>query len=288
MIITKLSGGLGNQLFQYAIAKSIAKKRNDSFKLDISFYPKQSLRDYELHHFNIKENIASKNEIINFAGNENFFFKLERKVGLKPKRPKTFFEEKNITMFDPDVFNYQDNLYLDGFWQNENYFKNIRSDILEDFSLKSKISEECKNSLYDIKHSNSVSIHIRRGDYIKDKHTFDVHFTCDNRYYEKSIKYIFDNVDKPIFYIFSDDIDWCKNNFSNLKNKVFIDNTKNAIEDLELMKNCKHNIIANSTFSWWGAWANTYKKKIVISPKRWFNKKDWMDLNISCDGWIRI
>lgn len=286
MIITRISGGLGNQMFQYAIAKAIAKKNLDTFKLDISFYPKQSLRKYELNQFTIEENIATDKECKKYRGKEDFIFKVKRKLGIKNKRPLEYYHEKEITIFDKHLWDKKGDIYLDGFWQTEKYFKDIRDEILKDFTLKKDISDEAKKYLDDIKNSQSISLHVRRGDYVQNAHTHSVHGTCDLEYYQKAIKHIEQNIENPNFYIFSDDIAWCKENFEFLENKVFIDDTKSAFDDLELMKNCKHNIIANSSFSWWGAWLNENEKKIVISPLKWINHNP-KNLSWVPSNWIR-
>jgi hypothetical protein len=285
MIISKITGGLGNQMFQYAIAKAISKKINDEFKLDISFYPKQTLRKYELNYFNIEENIAKEDEVIKLAGDENFWFKVKRKLGLNPKRPNSYFIEKETATFDKDVFNYEKNIYLDGYWQNEEYLKDTRDELLKDFTLKDDISKEAKKYLKDIKNSQSISLHVRRGDYVQNSHANSVHGISDLEYYKKAIRYIEKNVESPNFYIFSDDISWCKENFYFLENKVFIDDTKCAFDDLELMKNCKHNIIANSTFSWWAAWLNINNDKVVVAPKVWWVSRE--DKNLAVSNWIK-
>lgn len=274
MIITKITGGLGNQMFQYAIAESIAIKNDDKFQLDISFYPKQTLRKYELNLFHTEQNLAQP---------ESVFSKIKRKLGFISKE---YYVEKEIANFDKDVFNYDTNIILDGYWQNENYFKDIRDKVLKDFTLKQDICLEVKGYLGQIKNSNSVSLHVRRGDYVQDSHTNSVHGICDLDYYKRAIQYILGKVDNPIFFIFSDDIVWCKENFDFLENKIFVDKTKSAIEDLELMKNCKHNIIANSTFSWWGAWLNENDDKIVVGPKIWWSSR--LDKNLALDEWMKI
>jgi hypothetical protein len=269
MIITKIHGGLGNQMFQYAIAKSIAKNRGDVFKLDTNFFLKQSLREYELSFLNVDENIAGKLEIKVVAGNVSFFNKILNKIGIKTKKPKSYYKEKEKTIYDGAVFNYSSDIYLDGYWQNERYFKDIKEEIVKDFSLKAPLSLQAKKHRQEIELSNSISLHVRRGDYISNIHTNNVHGTCDVEYYKKAIDKITQKVPNSIFYIFSDDIQWCKKTFDFIDNKVFVDDTQSALEDLELMKNCKHHIIANSSFSWWGAWLNQSKDKIVISPKNW-------------------
>ena len=287
MIITRISGGLGNQMFQYAIAKSMAKKNDDIFKLDVSFYPKQTLRKYELNFFNIEENIASEKECIEQRGKEEFFFKLKRKLGFKITRPTSYTFENNITTFDEEVWDKSENIYLDGFWQNEKYFDTIRDEILKAFTLKSDISNEAQKYLLNIQKVNSISLHVRRGDYVQNTHTNSVHGTCDLEYYKRGIEYINKRTTTPVFYIFSDDIPWCKENFDFIENLVFIDNTKTAFDDLELMKSCKHNIIANSSFSWWGAWLNKNNEKLIVSPFHWIvnnpKKLKWVP-----DSWIQL
>ena len=274
MIITKIAGGLGNQMFQYAIAKSIAIKNSDEFKLDISFYSKQTLRKYELDLFTIEENLDS---------GESLLSKVKRKLGFILG---DYYREKETTIFDKKVFDYDENIILDGYWQNENYFKEIRDDIIKDFTPKIDISNEAKKHLKQICSSNSISIHLRRGDYIHNSHINNVHGTCDLDYYMKAIKYINKNTENIKYFIFSDDIVWCKENFDFLENKVFIDDTKSGIDDLELMKHCKHNIIANSSFSWWGAWLNENDNKIVVAPKTWWASRQ--DKHIAPLNWKKI
>jgi len=285
MVIVRLTGGLGNQMFQYATAKAVANTMGDCLKFDISFYPKQTLRKYELNKFNIENTIATHDEIIRLAGNENIWFKVKRKLGLKIKRPKSYFLEREDAAYDAKIFNYTDNIYLDGYWADEKYFNGIRQELVREFILKDTISNEAKNYLNYIKSLNSVALHVRRGDYVQNSYTNSVHGTCDLEYYQKAIQFIKEKVYNPTFYIFSDDIIWCKENFNFLENKVFVDDTKNALEDLELMKNCKHNIIANSTFSWWGAWLNQNDDKIVVAPKRWFVSDKYSNFNLALSDW---
>lgn len=287
MIITRISGGLGNQMFQYAIARSMAQRNVNIFKLDISFYPKQTLRKYELDLFNIDENIATEKECIKLRGNEGFLFKVLKKLKLPIKRPTSYTKEKQNTIFDEEVYKRTGDIYLDGFWQNEKYFIDIREVLIQDFSPKHEISKEAQQYLNDIENSNSISLHVRRGDYVADPHTNSVHGVCGIDYYKRAINYIMEHTINPIFYIFSDDIAWCKDNFNFIEEKVFVENTKSTMDDLELMKRCKHNIIANSSFSWWGAWLNDNESKIVLSPLKWINNNP-KDLKWVPNKWIQI
>jgi hypothetical protein len=276
LVTSKITGGLGNQMFQYAIAKSIARRNNDNFTLDISFYPKQTLRKYELSLFNIEDYVPKS---------ENIIYKVVRRFGVSLHN---YYVERNISEYDDNVFKYKKNIFLEGYWQNENYFKDIRSEIIKDFTRISALENESKIYLEKIKNINSASIHVRRGDYINDSQVNKQHGICDLEYYKNATEYLNKKFDDLTYVIFSDDMDWCKENFNFLVNKIFVDGTKSAIDDLELMKNCKHNIIANSTFSWWGAWLNQNEEKIIIAPKQWFEKKEWENKNIACENWIKI
>jgi len=273
-------------MFQYAIAKAIAKRRGDKFKLDISSFTNQKIRKYGLNQFNIEENISSNNEVIKLAGKDNIFLKLRAKLGFQAIRPKTYFLEKETAYFHKEVFNYNNDIYLDGYWQNEKYFKDIRTEIIRDFTLKKDTNNKLKKYLRDIKSNQSVSLHVRRGDYLENIQINKVHGICKIDYYKKAIKRIKQHIESPIIYIFSDDIKWCKENFDFLENKFFVDNLNNAFDELELMKNCKHNIIANSTFSWWGAWLSKADSKIVIAPKVWWHNLPYK--NIASPGWLLL
>lgn len=288
MIITKIMGGLGNQMFEYAIARSMAQRNNDIFKLDISYYskPKQELRTYELNLFNIDETIATEQEYNKLRRRKGFLFNITKAVNALMNRQSFYRKEKEDALFDEEVYNLKGNIYLDGYWQNEKYFKEIREQLIEDFTPKSDISEKAQGYLKDIENTNSVSLHIRRGDYISDPTANNFHGVTNIEYYNRAVDYVNDQVSEPVYYIFSDDIAWCKNNFDFLENKIFVDDTSSAIDDLELMKRCKHNIIANSSFSWWAAWLNENSNKIVITPKVWFSAK--IDLHLAPEEWIRL
>ena len=278
MTIVNIVGGLGNQMFQYALAKSISQNGIE-VKLDISNFENYNLHNgYRLNKLNVDLKTANKEEIIRLRGYEGIFRRVLNKINLDIKRPDSFIEEKLYMSYNDGVF--RDNLYLKGYWQNEKYFKNIRKVLLKEFTPK-EISNKAKEYLKIINENDSISIHIRRGDYLKLKH---IYYICDKGYYLKVISLLKNKIKNPKFFIFSDNIDWCKNNLN--IDAVYIENT-NEIDDLYLMKNCEHNIISNSTFSWWGAWLNENEKKIVIGPKQWFVKKEWQDINLVCKEWIK-
>ncbi|CAA6819105.1 MAG: Alpha-1,2-fucosyltransferase [uncultured Sulfurovum sp.] len=278
MIISKITGGLGNQMFQYAIAKSIATVRNDIFKLDTTAYETYKLHNgYRLNAFSLEVSLAKEDEIFRLRGFDNRIFNK-----LNFFKPKSYYLEKERTIYDDKVFSYKD-IYLDGYWQNEAYFLDIRKSLLEDFKLNKMLSPKAEASLLNIKSSSGISVHVRRGDYLK--HPEIGILSVD--YYKRAIEYMKGKVENPQFFIFSNDIPWCKENFSFIKEVTYIEESESELEDLELMKSCHHNIVANSSFSWWGAWLNDYKEKIVIAPKQWMaiNPKNY---KWSPNSWIEI
>jgi hypothetical protein len=153
--------------------------------------------------------------------------------------------------------------YFVGYWQNEKYFCDIRDILLKEIVLKKALPKKAR--LFTQKHRNLVSVHIRRGDYLNSNSGLDV---CGLDYYKKSVRHIYGKIKNPCFLVFSDDVKWCKHHFQNCT--CAADFGLSDVEEFVLMSKCRHNIIANSSFSWWGAWLNTHRNKIVIAPKRWF------------------
>lgn len=274
-------GGLGNQMFQYAIGRSIAIKQHKTLKLDVTAYKTYKLHNgFRLDMLNINADFAQEEEISLLRGSSNFMARTLRRFNFTTN--KTHYIEKERTVYDDNVFNFT-NIYLDGYWQNEKYFSTIRNSLLKEFTPKQNISKNASHYLKQIQSSQSVSVHVRRGDYLKNP---DIG-VLDLVYYKKSVRYILQNTENPTFFIFSDDLDWCKKTFNFIPNKIYIENTQTEIEDMTLMKYCQSNIIANSSFSWWAAWLNTNQKKIVIAPKNWMAKNP-KNYTWSPSSWIEI
>lgn len=275
MIITRIIGGLGNQMFQYAAGKSLATHLNTDFKIDISAYknqnPKDTSRDYEIGCFSISDDFADQKDLEIFSYLKKFPFKYSPKLQYIYEKlsGRSIYREKNPNIFQSNFFDLSGNIYLLGDWQSEKYFKNIENIIKNDFKFKNDLNKNFQRYLREIKKTNSISIHSRRTDYITNPHANRLHGVCPISYYQKAIKLIKAKIKNPHFYIFSDDITWCKNNLKLRCPATYVEKNK-AWEDLQLMSNCKHNIIANSSFSWWGAWLNPAHHKIVYAPKKWF------------------
>lgn len=286
MIIVKIVGGLGNQMFQYAYAKALGK-RGYEVKLDISVFETYKLHGgYQLDKYNIDLEVSSKKENMKYYSN-SLLSKVLRRVGIETSKA---VRERSL-LFDESFLNVEDNNYIEGYFQSEKYFKSIRDILLEQLTVKQELSNYTKEIENKIQSSpNSCSIHIRRGDFVNSDN-INIHGSCDLEYYEKAIEHLEEKIDSINYFVFSDDISWCKENL-NLPNAVFVNSKEKRIpqEDMYLMSLCGHNIIANSSFSWWGAWLNQNKEKIVITPKRWFadDELEEQSKDIICKNWVRL
>jgi len=284
MIITKIQGGLGNQLFQYALGRNLTIKNNVELKLDRTDYDKKDrYREYGLDNFNINSRIASVEEINRFY---NDWEKIKNKFTTPYKRSVVV----NLGYeFNKNILKLTDNVYLYGYWPSEKYFIEIRDILKNEFTLKKDLSKDSQNLTKELTEKNSISIHIRRADYLKNEKFSKIFTVLDLDYYRQSIKLIATKINNPIFYIFSDDIEWAKSNLV-IPYPVFFSSTPNIpdYEELIIMSKCKHNIIANSSFSWWAAWLNDNPKKTIIAPKQWLKDPEINTKDLIPSSWIRI
>lgn len=291
MVISNILGGLGNQMFQYAVGRSISLRNRQKLKLDISSFKEYKLRKYSLACYNIQAEIASEKEILRYK--EGSFYLINKVVQKIVKRKlwdNSYYLKEKYYHFDPSVLNLKGNVYLFGYWQSEKYFLDIKEIILDDFVLKKPISFLTKDYLNKILNTCATSIHIRRGDYVNNPITNKYHGTCSINYYKKAINIILENNPETVFYIFSDDLQWAKDNFDFIQNTVYVELNDPTLdyEEMYLISQCKNNIIANSSFSWWGAWLNRNPDKIVIAPKTWF-KDDSININdLIPTNWIQL
>ncbi len=295
MIIVNLSGGLGNQMFQYALGRVLAETNNDNLKLDTSsfdlFNPVDTLRSFELDIFQAETLIASRSEVMRLSDPNPLICTLNRilRMGVNPY-PKGYIRENNSHVFQNNIFKNKGDMFLVGFWQSEKYFKSYSELIRKEFSFRKKPNSRNRLLLKDINNSESVSIHVRRGDYVTNSNANKFHGTCSIDYYQKAIAQISTKCKNPKYYIFSDDISWCKKNLKIRSSKLYVDHNKgeNSWEDMRLMSMCKHNIIANSSFSWWAAWLNNNPNKTVIAPKNWFRNKSINTEDLIPTTWIKL
>lgn len=286
-------GGLGNQMSQYALNLALHQKGNKSKILFSGFF-------YHWHHNGFNLSYAFKIKLpfplnfYNFLLLHGEFLYKNKIVARSLKKTITWYHKKRyITYTEKEEFVYDENVLqqtsalLIGTWQVEAYFKNIEDIIRREFIFNMPKDTKNKELIKEVTTCNSVSIHIRRGDYLNPKYANSHIVIKDQTYYVNSINYLNKKVHDPHYFVFSDDIDWVKENFK-ISNCTFVNHNKgrNAYIDMYLMSLCKHNIIANSTFSWWAAWLNKYEHKIVTIPERWLNTKNCAGIYPS--DWIKI
>ena len=288
-VIVKIQGGMGNQLFQYATAKALALRLGVELVLDLNWYIEKnnSHCKFVLDRFNLEDKTFTSSDKLPVIIRK-VFYKIAEKLsplgGTLPVLKDVDFK------FNSNLLNLQHPVFLDGYWQNELYFREYRQELINIFDIKSEINIETKQLLETITDSNSICIHIRRGDYITNTKAANINGICSKDYYYQAINILTKNIDSPICYIFSDEPQWAKVNLEFEYQSVFVDiNSKDNPElDFLLMRSCKYFIIANSTFSWWAAWLASFKEKKVIAPKTWF-LNDILNKNMKLpENWIRI
>ncbi len=288
MLIMRYNGGLGNQMFQYAAVASLANKLNTDFYFDCDFFNQRYSRPYQMDIFQ-----EDKREIDGF--------KYKALWALRRYVKDNFF---GLNVYREDDFNWEerfdqihDNTYIYGFFQSHKY---INEELIKKlFSFRYEPSTFNLELINKIHSEDSISMHIRRGDYVQKKRYASVYNHLDFNYYSKALEIIADKVQSPKIYVFSDDIEWVKENFSFnncpkcIEKKAiveFVSHNQGASswEDLRLMSKCKHNIIANSSFSWWGAYLNSNPNKMVVAPEKWFQKIQNNPRDLYPDSWILL
>lgn len=290
MKIIKILGGLGNQMFQYAF--HLALKKNfpeQEVKIDYSCF-----KGYPLHHgfeldriFKLNYQIASSIDLLKVAYPYSNYRIWQIGKRVLPKR-KSMLIETNFLKYHDEVFTNHKYEYFDGYWQNFHYFTNAKDEIIRAFTFKPLDTKENIELQKQIEHNICVSIHVRRGDYLKHSIYSGI---CTLEYYQEAIKLLLSKKKIQLFCIFSDDIDWCREYLLPLLinyQVIFVDWNKgqNSYRDMQLMALCNHNIIANSSFSWWGAWLNLHTDKVIIAPQKWINT-DNGNMQLPTD-WHRI
>jgi hypothetical protein len=291
MIIVKLIGGLGNQMFQYAAGKYLAHLHQTDLLVDSSFLDKNpngayTKRKLELSVFNLDLKIATSEDIkkFNTEGSNKYSRALQRHL---PILFNNLYAAESGIQYQKEFLNYPKNTYLDGFWQSERYFKPIESVLLKEFTPKENLNSENQNWLNKISNCESVSLHIRRGDYISNKNAQQHHGNLGLDYYKNALNLIKEVFQNTEVFIFSDDLDWCNANLKldGVVHYVNANQQQNFHLDMYLMSHCKHNVIANSSFSWWAAWLNQNTNKIVVAPAIWYADKSLNTKDLIPTSW---
>ena len=277
MIIVKLVGGLGNQMFQCALGLRLAIKFSEPLYFDLIHYKHQGSRTFELDVFGFRSAEVS--------ATTKFLIKLTNKFRQKDK---SIYCEKSLAR-DESVFKTPHPVYLTGFFQSYWYFEDIKLEIKERFRFTKPLGEANESIASVIKELDFVSIHIRRGDYIYWNNLDASHVLCGMDYYEKALGLIRQKVKDCKIFVFTDDAEWVKTNLAFEYTLIEGNTGKNSWKDMYLMSLCKRNIIANSTFSWWAAWLNSFDEKIVVAPKKWYGNKTNEEFRELCPPeWLRI
>ncbi len=283
MIITKIKCGLGNQMFQYALGKRLSLDWHDELKVDLAWFKNIKAgdipRDLEINSFNVVLNEASETEI--YRSTPSIFFRaVDRILGR--------LNRNHFYRFYPQLLRKKKNVYLDGYYQNYRYFESIRNVLLSEFILKfgyNQIVDEIKSKIEMA--GESVAIHIRRGDFATTRKGYNG--LCDLAYYQKALDVINNKYSEVKLFVFSDDIEWAKLNLKFSSPMVFVSRPiLKPAEELFLMSLCKHQIIANSTFSWWAAWLNKNSQKIIVSPSVWLVAQDINIDYLLPPDWVRL
>lgn len=292
MIVVRLLGGLGNQMFQYALGRALALKNHDCLKLDLERYTqlarKAGARQFALSHFNIQAEIATPAEIYRAKYPLGALSEFVLKLRKQPKDLKVGF--------DPAVLRRKGNLYLEGFWQSEDYFKQYSDAIRKDFTPKESLGLAAQTILDEINNADAagrvpVSVHVRRGDYVHHPQIAQTLGTLADQYYLQAAELLTEKIQSARIQLFisSDDIPWVQSHLHLKFAATYV--SRPGIQDWEemlLMAACRHHIIANSSFSWWGAWLNVDPTKIVIGPARWALKNPARYTDILPPAWLRV
>lgn len=292
MIIMRVMGGLGNQMFQYALGRRLAIERNVPLKLDLSWFATQKKRKFGLDQFNIKAEVATEEEVyrLHYFSHNRYFRKAYSIIqNHLPVDKKRIINERKAGLFDKDVLRSSKNCLLVGYWQSESYFEKITKLIKKEFQPRTALgSEDILLAKKMRKNPYSVSVHIRRGDYVSPYRTIATHYICTPDYYTEAIDFLKQKLGgKAELFIFSDDPEWCKKEFllKDEKYQIISGTKRTPSHELVLMSQCNHHIIPNSSFSWWGAWLSQNPKKIIVSPTEWLRNHKTPE--IVPNNWIR-
>lgn len=293
MIVVQLLGGLGNQIFQYALGRRLAHDYGVPLKLDISAFTRYTLRSYRLNAFNTVHDLATTADMWRLPALPSMYFnaletRLGRGVSLLRRQRKVICETEYH--FYAPVLDAGANVYLQGYWQNERYFKSIGGILREELTLKTPLEGRSRQIAQSMRDTASVSLHIRRGDYATNAATREAHGLLSLTYYQTAIARLVTTVPDPHFFIFSDDPQWARDNLKLDYPTELMDfnSADRDYEDLFLMTHCKHHIVANSSFSWWGAWLAAWPEKQVYAPKHWFRQPPLDQYEIIPPSWTQL
>ncbi|GAA4333777.1 alpha-1,2-fucosyltransferase [Flaviaesturariibacter amylovorans] len=284
MIVIQLKGGLGNQMFQYAAARALALRHGAEVLLDTAHYRADQLRNFDLLQLSAQARVATAAEAARLRPDGL----LQRVAArLRPLRSRRFYKEPHFH-YDPGFAQLGHEVYLQGYFQSERYFAPFADRIRAELQLREPLSPQLLELGRAMQAQESVSLHIRRGDY-SNPVTLKVHGILPISYYQKAMEVMSRHLDAPRYYLFTDDPAWVLEHLDIPGAEVVSGHhTKAHFEDLFLMSQCRHQVIANSSFSWWGAWLNSNPGKKVIAPAQWFHEGPPDTQDLVPAGWTRL
>lgn len=293
VVVIQLAGGLGNQMFQYAAGRAVSLRRQVPLKLDLSGFAPNGKRQYALDVLAIAAEPGRAEELSALRGSARPEPKWwERLLGLRRpfSPPSPFIYDEPHFHFDPTLSTLAAPVYLRGYWQSEKYFQDCAPLLRRELSFRVPLVGDNLATAAAIESSNAVSLHVRRGDYVTDKTTHRFHGVCSLDYYQMAVERVGRQIANPHFFIFSDDPAWTRANLrlTHPTTWVTVNRPECGFYDMQLMSQCRHHIIANSTFSWWGAWLNPAPNKLVIAPQRWFGKASHNTIDLLPEEWIKL
>jgi glycosyl transferase family 11 len=287
VIITRLQGGLGNQMFQYAAGLRLAAARGTQLKLDLALIDAAgggTPRTYELDRFRVSAERATPEEVEALLAKRPLAARISRRLD-----PRAAARERHFH-YDRAVARLPDETCLEGYWQSERYFEDAAARVRQEFSFSREPSGRNAELAEEIAAHAAVSLHVRRGDYATHAATQAFHGLCPIDYYRRAVAYVSERVRDPLFVLFSDDPEWTRTHLDLGNGAIAVDHNgpQDGPEDLRLMSLCRHHVIANSTFSWWGAWLSASPEKIVVAPERWFAGGAHDTRDLLPGGWVRL
>lgn len=289
MIIVALKGGLGNQMFQYALGRRLSIDRGSPLLLDLRAFTRDPLRSFSLSCFCIAARVATDADLANWPPQVGLTRHVRRLADTLTGRSTRVIVERKVS-FDATVLNADSSAYFDGYWQSDRYFSAIADILRNEFKPRSVLSARFAQLSNELGQVKTISVHVRRGDYVTSPHTKVYHGTCEPGWYRRALRFLCERADVQRVFVFTDDPVWARENLRLEVEATVIDPAPpgSEYEDMLLMALCEHHIIANSSFSWWGAWLNSRPGKIVVAPARWFagGPKDTQD--IVPNDWYRI
>ncbi|MCY7350061.1 MAG: alpha-1,2-fucosyltransferase [Cytophagaceae bacterium] len=281
MVISRITSGLGNQLFQYACGRAVSLRHGVPLKLDLQNFTQHKNRRYALDAFAIEATEATPGEVRMALRYDTFWHR-----ALTPRTHQRVLRERTMRV-DPAVLQAGPEVYLAGYWQSPTYFEDVETEIRREFTWKIPFPPQSVRWLEQIDQKNAVAIHVRRGDYVSNPDYARRFGTLPLSYYERALRYLAERLEGLHGFVFSDEPDWVKANFPTTIPLTIVQGNTDT-EDLRLMSACRYHVIANSTFSWWGAWLNPHADKLVLTPARFFHDPKLNTQDLLPERWIRV